>query len=102
MTNKNWSKELAEIHKLEAKYDNMDNVPDSVLEKLHKKPDILADIENYTGMTRTQYNAIERVMAGEHKKTNTEARELGNTNTWLDNRIQAIEARTYYVTEDKI
>ncbi len=40
MASKNWPKELEVIHKLEARYGSMDNVPPSKLANLHKMPGI--------------------------------------------------------------
>ncbi|WP_436707893.1 hypothetical protein [Lactiplantibacillus plantarum] len=100
MTSKNWPKELEVIHKLEARYGSMDNVPNSKLANLHKMPGIKSVSGDYTEITRTQYNAIKLVMKGKQCKTRT-SRELNHNNVWLDNRIRAIDENKYYITEDK-
>ena len=100
MTSKNWSKELEVIHKLEARYGSMDNVPNSKLANLHKMPGIKDVSGDYMEITRTQYNAIKLVMEGKHGKTRT-SRELKHNNVWLDNRIRAIDENKYYITEDE-
>ncbi|WP_076672697.1 hypothetical protein [Lactiplantibacillus plantarum] len=98
MASKNWPKELEVIHKLEARYGSMDNVPESKLTNLHKMPGIKAVSGDYTEITRAQYNAIKLVMEGKQGKTRT-AKELGHNNTWLDKRIRAIDENKYYITE---
>ncbi|MFK5685353.1 hypothetical protein ACI3GN_01885 [Lactiplantibacillus plantarum] len=100
MTSKNWPKELEVIHKLEARYGSMDNVPPSKLANLHKMPGIKATVDGYTAITRTQYNAIKLVMEGKQGKTRT-SRELNHSNVWLDRRIRAIDENKYYITEDE-
>ena len=100
MTRKNWTKELEVIHKLEARYGSMANVPNSKLANLHKMPGIKAVSGDYTAITRTQYNAIKLVMEGKQSKTRT-SRELKHNNVWLDNRIRAIDENKYYITEDE-
>ncbi|KZU81616.1 hypothetical protein Nizo3892_1313 [Lactiplantibacillus plantarum] len=100
MTSKNWSKELEVIHKLEARYGSMDNVPKSKLANLHKMPGIKAVSDDYTEITRTQYNAIKLVMEGKQGKTRT-SRELKRSNSWIDRRIRAIDENKYYITEDE-
>ncbi|WP_318766742.1 hypothetical protein [Lactiplantibacillus carotarum] len=99
MASKNWLKELEVIHKLEAKYGSVANVPESKLSNLHKMPGIKAVSGDYTEITRTQYNAIKLVMEGKQGKTRT-SRELEHSNVWLDNRIRAIDENKYYITED--
>ncbi|WP_436673792.1 hypothetical protein [Lactiplantibacillus plantarum] len=98
MASKNWPKELEVIHKLEARYGSMDNVPPSKLSNLHKMPGIKAVSDDYTEITRTQYNAIKLVMEGNQGKTRT-SRELNHSNVWLDRRIRAIDENKYYITE---
>ncbi|MCT4461840.1 hypothetical protein [Lactiplantibacillus plantarum] len=100
MTSKNWAKELEVIHKLEARYGSMDNVPNSKLANLHKMPGIKAVSDDYTEITRTQYIAIKLVMEGKQGKTRT-SRELRHSNVWLGNRIRAIDENKYYITEDE-
>ncbi|MCT3262430.1 hypothetical protein ETB93_16225 [Lactiplantibacillus plantarum] len=100
MTRKNWLKELEVIHKLEARYGSMDNVPPSKLANLHKMPGIKAVSGDYTEITRTQYNAIKLVTEGKQGKTRT-SRELKHNNAWLDRRIRAIDENKYYITEDE-
>ncbi|MCG0730013.1 hypothetical protein IMAU60170_02207 [Lactiplantibacillus plantarum] len=56
MASKNWSKELEVIHKLEARYGSMANVPPSKLANLHKMSGIKTVSGDYTEITRTQYN----------------------------------------------
>ena len=100
MASKNWLKELEVIHKLEARYGSMDNVPNSKLANLHKMPGIKTVPGDYTEITRTQYNAIKLVMEGKQGKTRT-SRELKHNNVWLDERIRAIDENKYYITEDE-
>ena len=100
MTSKNWLKELEVIHKLEARYGSLDNVPESKLANLHKMPGIKSASGDYTEITRTQYNAIKLVMKGKQGKTRT-YRELKHSNVWLDRRIRAIDENKYYITEDE-
>ena len=100
MASKNWPKELEVIHKLEARYGSMDNVPESKLANLHKMPGIKTVSDDYMEITRTQYNAIKLVMEGKQGKTRT-SRELKHNNVWLDKRIRAIDENKYYITEDK-
>ncbi|MFO1546574.1 hypothetical protein ABC418_08595 [Lactiplantibacillus plantarum] len=100
MASKNWPKDLEVIHKLEARYGSMDNVPKDKLASLHKMPGIKAVADDYTEITRAQYNAIKLVMEGKQGKTMT-AKELGYSNTWLDKRIRAIDENKYYITEDE-
>ena len=100
MASKNWPKELEAIHKLEAKYGSMANVPKSKLANLHKMPGIKTVSSDYTEITRTQYNAIKLVMEGKQGKTRT-SRELKHNNVWLDKRIRAIDENKYYITEDE-
>lgn len=100
MTSKNWSKELEVIHKLEARYGSMANVPESKLANLHKMLRIKAVSGDYMEITRTQYNAIKLVMKGKQVKTRT-SRELKHNNVWLDRRIRAIDENKYYITEDE-
>ncbi|KZU91198.1 hypothetical protein A1D15_2718 [Lactiplantibacillus plantarum] len=100
MTSKNWPKELEVIHKLEARYGSMDNVPESKLANLHKMPGIKAVSGDYMEITRTQYNAIKLVMEGKQGKTRT-SRELKRSNSWIDRRIRAIDENKYYITEDE-
>ena len=100
MASKNWPKELEVIHKLEARYGSMDNVPESKLTNLHKMTGIKTVSGDYTEITRTQYNAIKLVMEGKQGKTRT-SRDLKHNNVWLDRRIRAIDENKYYITEDK-
>ncbi|WP_370561579.1 hypothetical protein AB5567_06105 [Lactiplantibacillus plantarum] len=100
MTSKNWPEELEVIHKLEARYGSMDNVPNSKLANLHKMPGIKAVSGDYMEITRTQYNAIKLVMAGKQGKTRT-SQELKHSNVWIDRRIRAIDENKYYITEDE-
>ena len=100
MTSQNWPKELEAIHKLEARYGSMDNVPESKLANLHKMPGIKAVSGDYMEITCTQYNAIKLVMEGKQGKTRT-SRELKRSNVWLDKRIRAIGENKYYITEDE-
>ncbi|WNW16706.1 hypothetical protein [Lactiplantibacillus plantarum] len=100
MASKNWPKELEVIHKLEARYGSMDNVPKSKLANLHKMPGIKAVSGDYTEITRTQYNAIKLVMAGKQVKTRT-SQELKKSNSWINKRIRAIDEEKYYITEDE-
>ncbi|APD00801.1 hypothetical protein [Lactiplantibacillus plantarum] len=100
MASKNWPKELEVIHKLEARYGSMDNVPPSKLANLHKMPGIKAVSGDYKEITRTQYNAIKLVMKGKQGK-NRVSRELNHSNTWIDRRIRAIDENKYYITEDE-
>lgn len=100
MARKNWLKELEAIHKLEARYGSMDNVPNSKLANLHKMPGIKAVSGDYTEIKRTQYNAIKLVMEGKQGK-NRVSRELKHSNVWLDRRIRAIDENKYYITEDE-
>ncbi|WP_076657479.1 hypothetical protein [Lactiplantibacillus plantarum] len=100
MASKNWLKELEVIHKLEARYGSMANVPKSKLASLHKMTGIKAVSDDYTEITRTQYNAIKLVMEGKQEKTRT-SRELKHSNSWLDKRIRAIDENKYYITEDE-
>lgn len=100
MTRKNWLKELEVIHKLEARYGSMANVPNSKLANLHKMPGIKALSGDYTEITRTQYNAIKLVMKGKQRKTRTSL-ELNHNNTWLNRRIRAIDENKYFITEDE-
>ncbi|MGA3473010.1 hypothetical protein ACA578_15850 [Lactiplantibacillus plantarum] len=100
MASKNWLKELEVIHKLEARYGSMANVPKGKLANLHKMPGIKAVSSDYTEITRAQYNAIKLVMEGKQGKTRT-SRELKHNNVWLDRRIRAIDENKYYITEDE-
>ena len=100
MTRKNWLKELEVIHKLEARYGSMDNVPPSKQANLHKIPGIKAAPGDYTEITRAQYNAIKLVMEGKQVK-NRVSRELKHSNNWIDRRIRAIDENKYYITEDE-
>ncbi|AVE82327.1 hypothetical protein [Lactiplantibacillus plantarum] len=100
MVNKNWSKDLEVIHKLEARYGSMNNVPKSKLTKLHKMPGIKDVLGDYTEITHTQYNAIKLVMDGKQGKAKT-SRELKRSNSWLDKRIHAIDENKYYITENE-
>lgn len=100
MASKNWLKELEVIHKLEARYGSMDNVPESKLANLQKMPGIKAVSDDYTEITRTQYNAIKLVMAGKQVKTRT-SQKLKKSNSWIDRRIRAIDENKYYITEDE-
>ncbi|AWI40687.1 hypothetical protein LpLQ80_09170 [Lactiplantibacillus plantarum] len=100
MASKNWPKELEVIHKLEARYGSMDNVPESKLANLHKMPGIKTVSGDYMEITRTQYNAIKLVMEGKQSKTRT-SRELKRSNSWIDRRIRAIDENKYYITEDE-
>lgn len=52
MASKNWPKELEVIHKLEARYGSMDNVPESKLANLHKMPGIKTVSGDYMEITR--------------------------------------------------
>ncbi|EIW14292.1 hypothetical protein KCA1_1072 [Lactiplantibacillus pentosus KCA1] len=100
MTSKNWAKELEVIHKLEARYGSMDNVPESKLANLHKMPGIKTVSGDYMEITRTQYNAIKLVMEGKQSKTRTSG-TLNHSNSWIDRRIRAIDENKYYITEDE-
>ncbi|QRQ98859.1 hypothetical protein [Lactiplantibacillus plantarum] len=100
MASKNWSKALEVIHKLEARYGSMANVPNSKLANLHKMPGIKAVSGDYTEITRTQYNAIKLVMKGKQGKTRA-SRELKHSNVWINRRIRAIDENKYYITEDE-
>ncbi|MCG0875314.1 hypothetical protein IMAU10586_01885 [Lactiplantibacillus plantarum] len=100
MASKNWPKELEVIHKLEARYGSMDNVPPSKLANLHKMPGIKAVSGDCKEITRTQYNAIKLVMEGKQGK-NRVSRVLNHSNTWIDRRIRAIDENKYYITEDE-
>nr|WP_114788433.1 hypothetical protein [Lactiplantibacillus plantarum] len=100
MASKNWPKELEVIHKLEARYGSMDNVPESKLANLHKMPGIKAASDDYTEITRAQYNAIKLFMAGKQGKTRT-SQELKKSNSWINRRIRAIDENKYYITEDE-
>lgn len=100
MARKNWPKELEVIHKLEARYGSMDNVPNSKLANLHKMPGIKDVSGDYKEITRTQYNAIKLVMKGKQGKNRT-SRDLKHSNVWLDRRIRAIDENKYYITEDE-
>ncbi|RCI88656.1 hypothetical protein [Lactiplantibacillus plantarum] len=100
MASKNWLKELEVIHKLEARYGSMDNVPESKLANLQKMPGIKAVSDDYTEITRTRYNAIKLVMAGKQVKTRT-SQKLKKSNSWIDRRIRAIDENKYYITEDE-